>query len=89
MVHLGFIRLVSRSLLGITLRGLSGALRHSALLLRLRRPSGYGFHLGRTLRKCRAWHLGAGPSRWASPSVTRAGYGKFNETETTSCTRTK
>ena len=26
-------------------------------------PSGYGFHLRRTLRKCRAWHLGAGPTR--------------------------
>src|SRR5580692_6875778 len=29
------------------------------------------------------WHLGAGPTRSASPSVTRAGYGKFNETEIT------
>jgi single-strand DNA-binding protein len=27
--------------------------------------------------------LGAGPTRLASPSVTRAGYGKFNETEIT------
>ena len=29
------------------------------------------------------WHLGAGPTRLASPSVTRAGYGNFNETEIT------
>lgn len=34
----------------------SRARRHGALLLRLRRPPGYGFHLRRTLRKCRAWH---------------------------------
>jgi len=36
------------------------------------RPTGYGFHLRRTHRKCRAWHLGAGASRLASPGVTRA-----------------
>jgi hypothetical protein len=72
----GVCRSVSRPLLGVTLRGLSGALRLGALLLRLhhpitqrtrvrdpglRRPLGYGFQLRRTLRKCRAWHLGAGP----------------------------
>ncbi len=62
-VHWEFFRLVSRPLLGITLRGLSGAQRLGALLLRLRRPAGYGFRLRRTLRKCRAWHLGAGPTR--------------------------
>jgi hypothetical protein len=51
------------------LRGLTGALRLGALLLRLRRPSGYGFHLRWTLRKCRAWHLGAGPtSLFSDPS---------------------
>src|SRR5277367_3809890 len=83
LVHSEFLRLVSRPLLGITLRGLSGALRRGALLLRLRRPPGYGFRLRRTLRKCRAWHLGAGPTRQALPGVTRAGYGKFNETENT------
>jgi hypothetical protein len=54
------------------LRALTGALRLGALLLRLRRPTGYGFHLRRTHRKCRAWHLGAGASRLASPGVTRA-----------------
>jgi len=84
--------------------GLSGALRLGALLLRLRhpttqrtragdpglrRPAGYGFHLRWTLRKCRAWHLGAGPSRSASPGVTRAGYGKFNETEITTMYQNK
>ncbi len=69
---------VSRPLLGFTLRGQTGARRLGALLLRLRRPSGYGFQLRRTLRKCRAWHLGAGFTRSASPGVTRAGYGKFN-----------
>src|SRR6202451_1284880 len=54
------------------LRALTGALRLGALLLRLCRPTGYGFHLRRTHRKCRAWHLGAGASRLASPGVTRA-----------------
>ncbi len=43
--------------------GLSGALRHGVVLLRLRRPPGYGFRLRRTLRKCTPWHLGAGPTR--------------------------
>jgi len=77
----GFIRPVSRSLLGVTLRGLTGALRHGALLLPLCGPTGYGFQLRRTLRKCRAWHLGAGPTRSASPGVTRAAFGNFNKTE--------
>jgi len=63
VVQIALCRPVSRPLLGITLRGQSGALRLGALLLRLRRPSGYGFRLRRTLRKCRAWHLGAGPTR--------------------------
>jgi hypothetical protein len=43
-----------------------------ALLLRLRRPMGYGFHLRWTLRKCRASALGVAPTRIASPGVTRA-----------------
>jgi hypothetical protein len=52
VVQIALCRLVSRPLLGITLRGQSGALRLGALLLRLCRPSGYGFRLRRTLRKC-------------------------------------
>jgi hypothetical protein len=36
------------------------------------RPSGYGFHLRWTLRKCRASALGVAPTRIASPGVTRA-----------------
>ena len=56
----------------VTASGLSSARRHGALLLRLRRPPGYGFHLWWTHRKCRAWHLGAGASRLAPPGVTRA-----------------
>jgi hypothetical protein len=43
-----------------------------ALLLRLRRPTGYGFHLRWTLRKCRVSALGVAPTRIASPGVTRA-----------------
>ena len=82
-------RLVSRPLLGVTLRAYPAPCGRLALLLRLRRPSGYGFHLRRTLRKCRPWHLGAGPTRLASPSVTRAGYGKFNETEITTMYQNK
>lgn len=54
------------------LRAQTGALRLDALLLRQRRPMGYGFHLRRTHRKCRAWHLGAGASCLALPGVTRA-----------------
>jgi len=36
------------------------------------RPTGYGFHLRWTLRKCRASALGVAPTRIASPGVTRA-----------------
>ena len=54
------------------LRGIAGARRRLALLLRLHRPAGYGFRSRslsqravkrslRTLRKCRASALGAGP----------------------------
>ena len=60
----GFIRLVSRPLLGVTLRAYPAPRGRLALLLRLRRPSGYGFQLRRTLRKCRASALGAGATRW-------------------------
>ena len=68
------------------LRGLTGALRLGALLLRLRRPSGYGFQLRRTLRKCRPWHLGAGPTSLISdPSKI----GKFNATEITTMYQNK
>jgi len=41
-----------------------------ALLLRLHRPTGYGFHLRWTLRKCRASALGVAPTRIASQGVT-------------------
>jgi hypothetical protein len=60
----GFIRLVSRPLPGVTLRACPPPFGKLALLLRLRRPSGYGFQLRRTLRKCRASALGGGASRW-------------------------
>src|SRR5581483_2833427 len=102
--HLRAFRLVSRPLLGITLRGLSGALRHGVALLRLRRPCGVS-EPPRTSLKTAAkdaaqtssgphqestpWHLGAGPTRSLARWVTRAGYGNFNETEITPCTRTK
>jgi single-strand DNA-binding protein len=97
-VHWGASRLVSRPLLGVTLRGQTGALRHGVVLLRLRRPCGVSVPPQRSLnaaaknaaqtsfgprQESTPWHLGAGPTRLASPSVTRAGYGKFNETEIT------
>ena len=67
------------------LRGLSGALRQLALLLRLRRPTGYGFPSGPSVN-AELRHLGAGPSSlFSDPSKI----GKFNQTETPSCTRTK
>ncbi len=57
------------------LRGITGARRQLALLLRLHRPVGYGFRSKscsqsaakrflRSLRKCRASALGAGPLAW-------------------------
>src|SRR5882762_1607336 len=97
-VHWGAFRLVSRPLLGVTLRGQTGARRHGVVLLRLQRPFRVSVPPKRSLRtaakntaqtsfgprqESTPWHLGAGPTRWASPSVTRAGYGKFNETEIT------
>ena len=57
-------RLVSRPLLGVTLRAYPAPCGRLALLLWLRHPTGYGFHLRRTLRKCRASALGAGATRW-------------------------
>ena len=76
---LGAFRPVSRPLLGVTLRGLSGALRHGVVLLRFKRPCGVSVP-PRTSLKAAAknaaqtssgprqestpWHLGAGPARW-------------------------
>ena len=96
VVHRGIFRLVSRPLFGVTLRGLTGARRHGVVLLRLQRPSGISVPPKRSLKaaadyaaqtsfgprqESTPWHLGAGPTRLASPGVTRAGYGKFNNTE--------
>src|SRR3984957_15828452 len=64
------------------LRGLSGALRQLALLLRLRRPSGYGFRTGPSVN-AELRHLGAGPSRLAPPGVTRARSGNSTNGDTT------
>ena len=57
-------RLVSRPLLGVTLRAYPAPCGRLALLLWLRHPTGYGLRLRRTLRKCRASALGAGATRW-------------------------
>ena len=70
-----FLKRVSQfhsSLARSLLRGLCDALRQLALLLLLRIPTGYGFHLRWTLRKCRASALGVAPTRIASQGVTRA-----------------
>src|ERR1700677_1509408 len=64
------------------LRGLSGALRQLALLLRLRRPPGYGFPSGPSVN-AELRHLGAGPSRLAPPGVTRARSGNSTNGDTT------
>src|ERR1700721_3229664 len=64
------------------LRGLSGALRQLALLLRLRRPAGYGFPSGPSVN-AELRHLGAGPSRLAPPGVTRARSGNSTNGDTT------
>ena len=85
----GVFRFVSRPLLGVTLRGYPAPCGSALFCFDLRRPAGYGFHLRWTLRKCRAWHLGAGPSRSASPGVTRAGFGNFNKTEITTMYQNK
>ena len=78
-VHRGAFRLVSRPLLGVTLRGQTGALRLGVVLLRLRRPCGVSVPPKRSLRtaakntaqtsfgprqESTPWHLGAGPTRW-------------------------
>jgi single-strand DNA-binding protein len=89
LAHRGVFRLVSRPLLGVTLRAYPPPGGRLALLPWLRHPTGYGFRLRRTLRKCRASALGGGVSRLALPSVTRAGYGKFNETEITTMYQNK
>ena len=44
-VHSGYIRLVSRPLLGVTLRACPAPCGRLALLLWLRHPAGYGFRL--------------------------------------------
>src|ERR1700679_1176066 len=97
-VHRGVFRLVSRPLLGVTLRGQTGARRLGVVLLRLLRPYGVSVPPNRSLKpaaenaaqpsfgprqESTPWHLGAGPTRLALPSVTRAEYGNFNETEIT------
>src|ERR1700678_2183540 len=61
------------------LRGLSGALRQLALLLRLRRPAGYGFRSGPSVN-AELRHLGAGPT---SLKVTRASSGNSTNGDTT------
>ena len=82
------------------LRAFSCALRQLALLLRLRRPLGYGIqaNLVRQVQRkdfsgasvnAELRHLGAGPTRLASPKCDPSRIGKFNKTETKSCTRTK
>src|SRR5271166_7146799 len=71
------------------LRAFSCALRQLALLLRLRRPAGYGFprNLIRKVHRkdlsgpsvnAELRHLGAGPTRKASPGVTRTRSGIQN-----------
>ena len=62
-VHVRAFRLVSRPLLGVTLRAFPTPCGRLALLLRVPRPPGYGFRLRRTLGKCRASALGAGATR--------------------------
>src|ERR1700683_4684273 len=64
------------------LRGLSGALRQLALLLRLRRPPGYGFPSGPSVN-AELRHLGAGPSRLAPPGGPRARSGNSTNGDTT------
>jgi hypothetical protein len=76
---LGAFRLVSRPLLGVTLRGLSGALRHGVVLLRFKRPCGVSVPPKTSLKavatgaaqtssgprqESTPGHLGAWPSRW-------------------------
>ena len=75
----GAFRLVSRPLLGVTLRGQTGALRLGVVLLRLCRPYGVSGPPKRSLRtaakntaqtscgphqESTPWRLGAGPTRW-------------------------
>ncbi len=62
------------------LLGLSGALRQLALLLLLRRPSGYGFRAEPSV-SAELRHLGAGSSRLAPPGVTRARSGNSTNGE--------
>jgi hypothetical protein len=79
VVHRGAFRLVSRPLLGVTLRGQTGALRLGVVLLRFQRPCGVSVPPGTSLKaaakdtaqtsfgphqESTPWHLGAGPTRW-------------------------
>ena len=78
----GIFRSVSRPLLGVTLRAQTGALRLGVVLLRLQHPYGVSVPPKRSLRtavtkttqtslgprqESTPWHLGAGPTRLASP----------------------
>ena len=85
----GFIRLVSRPLLGVTLRGYpapcgSALFCFDYVALRVTVSSFAGPSANAELG---TWE--PGPSRSASPGVTRAGYGKFNETEITTMYQNK
>ncbi len=63
---------INSSLARSLLRGHCDALRQARSSALLSHPSGYGFHLRWTLRKCRPSALGVAPTRIASPGVTRA-----------------
>jgi single-strand DNA-binding protein len=94
----GALRLVSRPLLGVTLGAFPapcgtrssasrsaplGGLGSSRNKFANRRHRTPRKPLPGPAEKADLRHLGAGPTRQASPGVTRAGYGKFNETEIT------
>src|ERR1700739_668263 len=64
------------------LRVQSGARRLCAALLRLRRPSDHGSSIKGTPQESATWHLGAGPTRSASPGVTQARSGNSTNGDT-------
>src|SRR5271154_1447446 len=66
---LGAFRLVSRPLLGVTLRGLSGALRHGVVLLRFERPCGVSVPPRTSLRAAakNAAQTSSGPRQESAP----------------------
>ena len=88
-VHWELFRLVSRPLLGITLRGLSGALRLGARSASASPPSGLRFPSTTDPPQMQSLALGSRAHSLALPGVTRAGYGKFNETEITTMYQNK